>query len=34
MNYLYACNDDHVYRRKVKVKGALSWQAPFKPGKQ
>lgn len=30
MNYLYACCSDHVYRRKVKVKGVLSWQAPVK----
>jgi len=25
MNYIYVCNGDHVYRRKMKVKGALSW---------
>ena len=25
LDYLYVCNSDHVYRRKMKVKGVLSW---------
>ena len=29
LNYLYACNSDHIYRRKVRVQGALSWQKPI-----
>jgi sugar lactone lactonase YvrE/enterochelin esterase-like enzyme len=30
---LYACCSDKVYKRKTKVKGAISWQAPIKPEK-
>lgn len=28
---LYACNGDHVYRRRIRAKAALSSQPPFKP---
>ena len=28
---LYVTNGDKVFKRKVKVKGALSWKAPIKP---
>jgi len=31
LSYLYACNGDHVYRRKLRVHGALSWQKPILP---
>ena len=31
MNYLYVCEGDHIYRRKVRVHGALSWQSPILP---
>ncbi len=30
---LYACCTDKIYKRKTKVKGAVSWQAPIKPEK-
>ena len=30
---LYACCSDKVYKRKTKVRGAISWQAPIKPEK-
>jgi len=28
LQYLYVCNGDHVYRRKTKTQGVLSWQEP------
>ncbi|MFO1092214.1 MAG: SMP-30/gluconolactonase/LRE family protein [Planctomycetaceae bacterium] len=31
LNYLYATCQDKVYRRKLAAKGAIPWQAPFKP---
>jgi hypothetical protein len=31
MNYLYVCNGDHIYRRKLRARGALSWQQPILP---
>jgi gluconolactonase len=31
MNCLYACNSDHIYRRRLRVHGALSWQNPILP---
>ena len=33
MEYLYLCNGNHVYRRKTKTQGVLSWQDPVTPGK-
>jgi gluconolactonase len=32
LDYLYVCNGDHVYRRKTKTTGVLSWQEPIRPG--
>jgi sugar lactone lactonase YvrE len=32
MDYLYVCNGDHVYRRKTRTAGVLSWQDAIKPG--
>ena len=32
MEYLYACNGNHLYRRKSKAQGVLSWQDPITPG--
>jgi len=31
LEYLYVCNGDHVYRRKTKTQGVLSWKEPIKP---
>jgi gluconolactonase len=31
MDELYVTNGDKVFKRKTKVKGVLSWQAPIKP---
>ena len=31
LEYLYVCNGDHVYRRKSKTQGVLSWREPLKP---
>jgi gluconolactonase len=31
LDYLYVCNGDHVYRRKTRTRGALSWQEPITP---
>lgn len=31
LQYLYVCNGDHVYRRKTKTQGVLSWKEPIKP---
>jgi sugar lactone lactonase YvrE/enterochelin esterase-like enzyme len=31
LEYLYVCNGDHVYRRKTKTQGVLSWKQPIKP---
>jgi gluconolactonase len=33
LDYLYLCNGNHVYRRKTKTQGVLSWQEPVTPGK-
>lgn len=33
LEYLYVCNADHIYRRKTKTQGVLSWQAPVTPAK-
>ena len=33
MEYLYVCNGNHVYRRKTKTEGVLSWQPPVTPAK-
>jgi sugar lactone lactonase YvrE/enterochelin esterase-like enzyme len=33
LEYLYVCNGDHVFRRKTKTHGALSWQEPITPAK-
>lgn len=30
LEYLYVCNGDHVYRRKTKTSGVLSWQEPVR----
>ena len=31
MDELYVTNGDKVFKRKVKVKGVLSWRPPIKP---
>jgi sugar lactone lactonase YvrE len=31
LDTLYVCNGDHVYRRKTKTSGVLSWQEPIRP---
>ena len=31
LDYLYVANSDHVYRRKTKTQGVLSWQEPTAP---
>jgi sugar lactone lactonase YvrE len=31
MDELYVTNGDKVFKRKVKVKGLVSWRAPIKP---
>lgn len=33
LEYLYLCNGNHVYRRKTRTQGVLSWQEPVTPGK-
>lgn len=33
LEYLYVCNGDHVFRRKTKTQGVLSWKEPIMPGK-
>lgn len=33
MEYLYVCNGNHLYRRKTKAQGVLSWQDPITPTK-
>lgn len=33
LEWLYVCNGDHVYRRKTKVHGVLTWQPPILPAK-
>ena len=31
LDELYVTNGDKVFKRKVKVKGVLSWRPPIKP---
>jgi sugar lactone lactonase YvrE len=33
LEYLYVCNGTHLYRRKTKTQGVLSWQEPIIPPK-
>ena len=33
LEYLYVCNGNHLYRRKTKAQGVLSWKDPITPGK-
>ncbi|PYR89879.1 MAG: gluconolactonase [Acidobacteria bacterium] len=32
LNEMYIVNDHKLYKRKIKVKGVLSWRPPLKPG--
>jgi len=31
LDYLYVCNGNHLYRRKTRTQGAISWQDPITP---
>jgi gluconolactonase len=33
LQYLYVCNGTHLYRRKTRVQGVLSWKDPITPQK-